>query len=58
VLIGVSEKNAQIRIDLERGNKIITEMSMREYIYRVAIHLTAFLLMVAVLISIIHNLVK
>ncbi|CDW82184.1 vesicle transport through interaction with t-snares-like protein 1a [Stylonychia lemnae] len=58
ILISVGDKNAQIRVDLERGNKIITEMSMREYLYRVAIHFTAFLLLMAILICILHNLVK
>eukprot|EP00347_Sterkiella_histriomuscorum_P020880 403336108 len=56
VLIGVNDKNAQIRVDLERGNKIVTEMSMREYIYKLLIHTTAFLLLIAILAVFIHNL--
>ena len=57
-LIRVNDKNAQIRVDLERGNKIIVEMSMREYVYKILIHTTAFLLLIAILAVFIHNLTK
>lgn len=58
ILIGVNEKNAQIRVDLERGNKIITDMSMREYVYKLLIHATAFLLLIALIAVFINKLVK
>lgn len=58
VLVNVNDKNMQIRGDLERGNKIITQMSMREFFYRMAIHATAFLLLIAIIAMIIHKIVK
>jgi len=58
VLINVGDKNMQIRTDLERGNKIVTQMGMREFFYRIAIHTTAFLLMIAIIAVLIHKIIK
>ena len=48
VLISVTDKNQNIRQDLDRGNKIVRQMSCREFFYRIALNIVAFLLLVSI----------
>ncbi|CDW81878.1 vesicle transport v-snare protein [Stylonychia lemnae] len=58
ILINVDEKNQQIRQDLVAGDKIVVSMTRREYIYRIAIHITIVLLLMAIIALLIRKLVK
>lgn len=53
MLLNVSEKNDQIRSDLERGKKIVDKMLFREFFYKAAIHGAAFLLFILNIILIV-----
>jgi hypothetical protein len=58
IIINVSDKNAQINRGLNEGNKIIVQMSRREFFYKMGLYFVIFALfitIVAVLISKIVN---
>ena len=58
IVVNVSDKNQQISQDLDRGNKIVRQMSVREFFYKIALHLTAFLLLLAIVGVLIQKIVK
>lgn len=58
VLHNVSEKNAQVRGDLEKGRKLVDTMMRREFLYRVGLHFTILLLILLMLTLIIVKIVK
>jgi hypothetical protein len=58
LLVSAADKNLQIRHDLERGNKIVVEMSRREFFYRMAIHATMVILFIAIVALIINKIIN
>ncbi len=58
VLHNVSNKNAQVRSDLEKGRKLVDTMMRREFMYRVGLHATIVLLIILMLTLIIIKIVK
>lgn len=58
VLINVQDKNQQIRSDLSAGARIVKSMTFREYIYRIAIHVTIVLLLCAIIAILIKRLIR
>lgn len=58
IIVNVAEKNNQIRDDLDAGQAIVRQMSFREFFYRMALHVTAFLLVIAIIAVIVVKLVK
>ncbi len=58
VLVNVADRNQSIKKDLERGNKIISQMGWREFLYRIALHGTAFILMICIILVIVMKIVS
>eukprot|EP00347_Sterkiella_histriomuscorum_P000114 403377125 len=58
ILVNVQDKNANIRADLSAGDKIVVQMTRREYIYRIALNITIILLLMAIIAILIKRLIK
>ena len=57
-IINVSDKNAQIAKDINEGNKIIVEMSRREFFYKIGLYFVIFALFITIVAILINKLLK
>lgn len=58
IIINVSDKNAQIAKGLNEGNKIIVEMSRREFFYKIGLYFVIFALFITIVAVLINKLLK
>ena len=58
VIEAVSDKNIDIVSDLDMANKRVRQMSMREFFYRLALNITVFLLIIAIIVVIVVRVTK
>jgi len=58
IIINVSDKNAQIAKGLNEGNKIIVEMSRREFFYKIGLYFVIFALFITIVAILINKLLK
>jgi t-SNARE complex subunit (syntaxin) len=54
-IINVSDKNAQIAKGLNEGNKIIVEMSRREFFYKIGLYFVIFALLITIVVVVINR---
>ena len=57
-IINVSDKNAQIAKGLNEGNKIIVEMSRREFFYKIGLYFVIFALLITIVVVVINRILK
>jgi t-SNARE complex subunit (syntaxin) len=53
----VSDNNAKINKGLNEGNKIITEMSRKEFLYKIGLYFVIFALFVTIVAVLINKIV-
>jgi hypothetical protein len=58
IIINVSDKNAQIAKGLNEGNKIIVEMSRREFFYKIGLYFVIFALLITIVVVVINRILK
>lgn len=58
IIQNVAEKNSEIAKGLNEGNKLIVQMSRREFFYKIALYFVIFALFLAIVAILIKKLIS
>ena len=54
----MADKNSEIAKGLNEGNKLIVQMSRREFFYRIGLYFVAFVLFITIVVVLVVKIIK